>query len=63
MKTWVTSDLHFGHKNIMSFCPETRARFKNDVAYMNNAMAEEWNHRVEPNDLVYILGEVVMPVE
>jgi calcineurin-like phosphoesterase family protein len=58
MKTWVTSDLHFGHKNIMSFCPETRARFKNDVAYMNNAMAEEWNNRVEPNDLVYILGDV-----
>jgi len=58
MKTWITSDLHFGHKNIMSFCPQTRARFNNDVAYMNNAMAEEWNNKVEPNDLVYILGDV-----
>jgi calcineurin-like phosphoesterase family protein len=58
MKTWVTSDLHFGHKNIMNYCPETRARFNNDVAYMNNAMAEEWNDKVEPEDLVYILGDV-----
>ena len=58
MKTWVTSDLHFGHKNIMSFCPQTRARFKNDVAYMNNAMAEEWNAKVQPEDTVYILGDV-----
>jgi calcineurin-like phosphoesterase family protein len=58
MKTWVTSDLHFGHKNIMSFCPQTRARFNNDVVYMNNAMAEEWNAKVQPEDTVYILGDV-----
>jgi len=58
MTTWITSDLHFGHKNIMKFCPETRARFKDDVAYMNNAIVDEWNARVEPNDLVYILGDV-----
>ena len=58
MKTWITSDLHFGHKNIMSFCPQTRARFNNDVAYMNNAMVEEWNDKVQPEDTVYILGDV-----
>jgi len=58
MKTWITSDLHFGHKNIMSFCPQTRARFNNDVVYMNNAMVEEWNAKVQPGDLVYILGDV-----
>lgn len=58
MKTWITSDLHFGHKNIMKFCPQTRARFRDDLAYMNNAMVEEWNAKVEPGDLVYILGDV-----
>ena len=58
MKTWITSDLHFGHKNIMKFCPQTRARFRDDVDYMNSAMVEEWNDRVEPGDLVYILGDV-----
>jgi len=58
MKTWVTSDLHFGHKNIMKFCPQTRARFNDDVSYMNNAMVEEWNDKVAPEDTVYILGDV-----
>jgi len=58
MKTWITSDLHFGHKNIMSFCPVTRARFNSDVSYMNNAMVLEWNEKVQPGDLVYILGDV-----
>jgi calcineurin-like phosphoesterase family protein len=58
MKTWVTSDLHFGHTNIMKFCPESRARFKNDLAYMNEAMVQEWNELIAPEDLVYILGDV-----
>jgi calcineurin-like phosphoesterase family protein len=58
MKTFITSDLHFGHANIMKFCPDTRARFKNDVAYMNEAMVREWNEIVGPEDLTYILGDV-----
>ena len=58
MATWITSDLHFGHRNIMKFCPETRARFENDVEYMNTAMVEEWNARVAAKDTVYILGDV-----
>lgn len=58
MKTWIGSDFHWGHKNIMSFCPETRARFRNDVAYMNEAMVSEWNAKVSEEDLVYILGDV-----
>jgi len=42
----------------MKFCPVTRARFRNDVAYMDNAMIKEWNDIVEHDDLVYILGDV-----
>ena len=57
-QTFVTSDLHFGHKNIMSFCPETRARFRNDVEYMNEAMIKEWNDLIGIEDTVYILGDV-----
>jgi calcineurin-like phosphoesterase family protein len=58
MTTWVTSDLHFGHKNIMKFCPVTRARFRDDGAYMNETMIKEWNDLIAPEDLVYILGDV-----
>jgi calcineurin-like phosphoesterase family protein len=58
MKTYLTADLHFGHKNIMTFCPVTRARFKGDVEYMTEAMITEWNEIVEPVDTVYILGDV-----
>lgn len=58
MKTWITSDLHFGHTNIMKFCPESRARYNNDVAIMNEQMIEEWNEIVGDRDTVYILGDV-----
>lgn len=58
MKTWVGSDLHLGHTNIMKFCPVTRAHYNNDVTYMNEQMVLEWNHFVQDDDLVYILGDV-----
>lgn len=57
MKTWITSDLHFGHANIMKFCPATRGHFK-DVSHMNEEMIRMWNESVAPGDLVYILGDV-----
>ena len=57
MKTWITSDLHFGHERIKIFCPKTRERFK-DVTHMNETMISEWNAFVQPEDLVYILGDV-----
>ena len=64
MTTWITSDTHWGHKNIMNFCPESRARFRNDVAYMNEAMVQEWNHLIAADDTVYILGDVAfLPAE
>lgn len=58
MTTWITSDLHFGHTNIMKFCPQSRSRFKNDVDYMNEEMVREWNATISPEDTVYILGDV-----
>jgi len=58
MTDFVTSDIHFGHKNIMTFCAVTRARFKNDVDYMNEQIIREWNQMVTPRDHTYILGDV-----
>lgn len=56
MKTWFTSDHHFGHANIIKYC--------NRPFYgthdMNIAMELAWNEVVEPNDLVYYLGDFAM---
>ena len=55
MATYITSDLHFGHNNIMKFNPATRP-FK-DADHMNSEMIRMWNERVQHDDLVYILGD------
>jgi calcineurin-like phosphoesterase family protein len=57
MRTWITSDLHFGHKRIKEFCPETRGRFR-DVDHMREVMISEWNQSVAQEDVVYMLGDV-----
>jgi calcineurin-like phosphoesterase family protein len=57
MKTWITSDLHFGHKNIMKFCPKTRGHYT-DTDVMREDMIRIWNDNVQDGDLVYILGDV-----
>lgn len=56
MTTWFTSDTHFGHQNIMKFCPDTR-KYKN-ADEMDEAMIVKWNSQVAPTDTVYILGDV-----
>lgn len=57
MKTWIGSDFHWGHKNIMTFCPVTRAPYR-DITHMNETMILEWNSKVEPGDLVYMVGDI-----
>jgi len=57
MKTFITSDLHFGHKNIMKFCPTTRGHYT-DTDEMREDMIRIWNDNVGPDDLTYILGDV-----
>lgn len=57
MNTYITSDLHLGHKRIREFCPATRGHYT-DVDHMNVEMVREWNEIVQAHDLVYILGDV-----
>ena len=52
---WVTSDLHFGHKNVLKFCPTTRPW--RDVDEMNFKLKESWNNQVQENDLVIVVGD------
>jgi calcineurin-like phosphoesterase family protein len=56
MKKWITSDIHFGHVNILKFCANSRP-FR-DVDDMDATIIKDWNSLVGHNDVVYILGDV-----
>lgn len=53
---YVTSDLHFNHKNVIKLCN----RPFESVEEMNNAIIENWNKTVKQGDEVYILGDIVL---
>ena len=53
MKFYI-SDLHFSHKNILSF--DNRPFFT--ISEMNEAIINNWNSVVSSNDEVYILGDM-----
>lgn len=50
---WFTSDTHFDHANIIKFC----SRPFNNVKEMNEALIENWNECVKPDDEVYHMGD------
>ena len=54
-KYFVTSDLHFYHKRIMDFCPETRPW--NSLDEMHEYLIDHWNSNVSPDDVVFDLGD------
>ena len=53
-RIFYTSDLHFGHKNILS----TRPEFDDDIEKMDNYLITKWNEKVTDDDEVYILGDL-----
>lgn len=53
MNMFITSDMHFGHANIIKYCNRP---FK-DVDDMNNKLIHNWNQRVKEDDIVYHLGD------
>lgn len=52
-KIFLTSDLHFNHRNIIEFCNRP---FK-DVDEMQEVLIENWNSVVRPQDIVFNLGD------
>lgn len=50
---WLTSDLHFGHRNILKFCK----RPWDTVEEMDEGLIQNWNRVVEKDDLVFNLGD------
>lgn len=55
-KIWFTSDTHFGHKNILKFCPNTRLGAT--AQEMDEILIRNWQNTVAPGDIVYMLGDV-----
>lgn len=55
--TWVTSDIHFFHKRIIEFCPESRGSCLT-IPEMHESIIYRHNSVVGKNDLVYIIGDV-----
>lgn len=60
-KTFFTSDLHFGHKNILKFNPDTRQYA--DVEEMDQAIIANWQSLVGPEDHVWSLGDMFFSKE
>lgn len=62
MKEFWTSDNHFGHKNIITYCkrPFLTADGQPDSQAMNRTMIERWNSVVGPRDTVFNVGDFSM---
>jgi len=51
-----TSDTHFGHKNIITFC----SRPFETIDEMNDNLIKNWNDMVKPTDRVFVVGDVFL---
>lgn len=50
---WFTSDMHYGHANVIKYANRP---FKH-VDEMDQAMEDNWRGMVQPSDTVYVLGD------
>lgn len=64
MTIWFTGDTHYGHKNIVrgvsSWSNKSGCRDFDTIADMNDAMVENINACVQPDDVLYHVGDLVM---
>jgi calcineurin-like phosphoesterase family protein len=62
MRTFVISDLHMGHKNILRFTINDGQRLRpfRDIHEMHSVIMDRWCQVVTPQDKIYVLGDVAM---
>ena len=59
---FLTSDTHFGHKGVTVFTKTDGSKIRpwDNVEEMDEALVNNWNSVVKPNDKIYHLGDVVI---
>jgi len=63
METFLISDTHFSHANILTFADNNKVPLRpefNNIEEMDELMIENWNKTVSDKDKVYHLGDVTM---
>lgn len=53
-ETWLLSDLHLGHANIIRYCDRPFA----DAEEMDRVIIENWTKTIAARDTVYVIGDV-----
>lgn len=53
---YLSADTHFSHPNIIKFCK----RPFTTIHEMNKTLIQNWNKIVQPDDLVYFLGDLTI---
>lgn len=51
---WFTSDTHFGHKNILQYCPNRKF---SSIEEHDKYLIDIWNSKVKPEDVVFHCGD------
>ena len=59
MSVYFTSDLHFGHKNIIKYCKRSIA----DVPQMDHLLIENWNKDADENTITVVVGDFAFASE
>lgn len=64
MKIWTIADTHFGHGNILTFKDSSgeliRGKIWDKIYLHDQALIDNWNAVVAPQDHVYHLGDVAI---
>jgi calcineurin-like phosphoesterase family protein len=62
-KLFFTSDLHFGHRNILKHCPNRERGYRQpfeSIKEHDEMLIKNWNKLVRPEDTVIVAGDVKM---
>ncbi len=57
---WFTSDLHFGHSNVLEYEPKRKKILGTTIEQHDQALIDRINSKVKSTDTLYLLGDLGM---